>query len=83
MKSKMIFFSTANIFPSPSQAFGPVPWGTPMPLHGKPFYPGSYPGNMPFGSTVPVGTHNQFIPLQVSLIAATEWCVYIYIIIFP
>ncbi|XP_015268972.1 PREDICTED: 5'-3' exoribonuclease 1 [Gekko japonicus] len=57
---------TANIFPSPSHAFGPVPWGAPMPVHGKPYYPGAYPGNMPLAGTVPVGTHNQFIPLQVT-----------------
>ncbi|XP_066475820.1 5'-3' exoribonuclease 1 isoform X2 [Tiliqua scincoides] len=57
---------TANIFPSPSHAFGPVPWGAPVPLHGKPYFPGSYPGNMSFASSVPVGTHNQFIPLQVT-----------------
>ncbi|XP_054839659.1 5'-3' exoribonuclease 1 isoform X2 [Eublepharis macularius] len=57
----------ANIFPSPSHhAFGPVPWGAPVPVHGKPYYPGSYPGNMPLAGTVPVGTHNQFIPLQVT-----------------
>ncbi|XP_077204888.1 5'-3' exoribonuclease 1 isoform X3 [Paroedura picta] len=56
----------ANIFPSPSHAFGPVPWGAPVPVHGKPYYAGSYPGNMPLAGTVPVGTHNQFIPLQVT-----------------
>lgn len=44
-----------------------MPWGAPVPVHGKPYYPGSYPGNMPLAGTVPVGTHNQFIPLQVSL----------------
>ncbi|XP_062988229.1 5'-3' exoribonuclease 1 isoform X2 [Elgaria multicarinata webbii] len=57
---------SANMFPSPSHPFGPVPWGAPVPVHGKPYYPGSYPGNMPFLGTVPVGTHNQFIPLQVT-----------------
>uniref|UniRef100_A0A8D2LDH2 5'-3' exoribonuclease 1 n=1 Tax=Varanus komodoensis TaxID=61221 RepID=A0A8D2LDH2_VARKO len=55
---------TANLFPSPSHAFGPVPWGGPV--HGKPYYPASYPGNIPFVGSVPIGTHNQFIPLQVT-----------------
>ncbi|XP_028587031.2 5'-3' exoribonuclease 1 [Podarcis muralis] len=57
---------TANLFPSPPHAFGPVPWGAPVPVHGKPYFPGSYPGNMPFAGTVPAGAHNQFIPLQVT-----------------
>ncbi|XP_053162862.1 5'-3' exoribonuclease 1 isoform X2 [Hemicordylus capensis] len=57
---------TANIYPSPSHTFAPVPWGAPIPVHGKPYYPGSYPGHMPFAGNVPVGTHNQFIPLQVT-----------------
>nr|XP_020648282.1 5'-3' exoribonuclease 1 isoform X1 [Pogona vitticeps] len=57
---------TGNVFHSPAQAFGPVPWGTPMPVHGKPYYPGSYPGNMSFLGPVQVGAHNQFIPLQVT-----------------
>ncbi|XP_061492908.1 5'-3' exoribonuclease 1 isoform X2 [Rhineura floridana] len=57
---------TANMFPSPPHSFGPVPWGAPVSVHGKPYYPGSYPGNMPFVGTVPAGAHNQFIPLQVT-----------------
>lgn len=47
--------------------FGPVSWGTPVPIHGKHYYPGSYPGNVSLAGTIPVGSHNQFIPLQVSL----------------
>ncbi|XP_042312983.1 5'-3' exoribonuclease 1 isoform X2 [Sceloporus undulatus] len=57
---------SANMFPSPAHAFGPVRWGTPVPVHGKTYYAGSYPGNMPFLGSVPIGTHNQFIPLQVT-----------------
>ncbi|KYO33908.1 5'-3' exoribonuclease 1 isoform X1 [Alligator mississippiensis] len=57
---------TANIMPSSSHMFNPMPWGAPVPIHGKPYYPGSYQGNMPLTGTVPVGTHNQFIPLQVT-----------------
>ncbi|XP_048361506.1 5'-3' exoribonuclease 1-like [Sphaerodactylus townsendi] len=56
----------ANMFPSPPHAFGPVPWAAPVPVHGKAYYPGSCPSNMPLAGTVPVGTHNQFIPLQVT-----------------
>ncbi|XP_061221246.1 5'-3' exoribonuclease 1 isoform X1 [Neopsephotus bourkii] len=54
---------TANIMPSSSHMFGPVSWGTPVPKH---YYPGSYPGNVSLAGTVPVGSHNQFIPLQVT-----------------
>uniref|UniRef100_A0A8C2TFZ3 5'-3' exoribonuclease 1 n=1 Tax=Coturnix japonica TaxID=93934 RepID=A0A8C2TFZ3_COTJA len=55
----------ANIIP-PSHMFGPVSWGTPVPIHGKHYYPGSYPGNVSLAGTIPVGSHNQFIPLQVT-----------------
>ncbi|KAM6304978.1 5'-3' exoribonuclease 1-like [Aegotheles albertisi] len=53
----------ANIMPPSSHMFGPVSWGTPVPKH---YYPGSYPGNMSLAGTIPVGSHNQFIPLQVT-----------------
>uniref|UniRef100_A0A8C9LER9 5'-3' exoribonuclease 1 n=1 Tax=Pavo cristatus TaxID=9049 RepID=A0A8C9LER9_PAVCR len=56
----------ANIIPPSSHMFGPVSWGTPVPIHGKHYYPGSYPGNVSLAGTIPVGSHNQFIPLQVT-----------------
>uniref|UniRef100_A0A8C0GQM8 5'-3' exoribonuclease 1 n=1 Tax=Chelonoidis abingdonii TaxID=106734 RepID=A0A8C0GQM8_CHEAB len=56
---------TANMMPPSSHMFGPMSWRAPVPIHGKSYYPSSYPGNMPLAGTVPVGTHNQFIPLQV------------------
>uniref|UniRef100_A0A8C3LLH9 5'-3' exoribonuclease 1 n=1 Tax=Chrysolophus pictus TaxID=9089 RepID=A0A8C3LLH9_CHRPC len=56
----------ANIIPPSSHMFGPVSWGTPVPVHGKHYYPGSYPGNVSLAGTIPVGSHNQFIPLQVT-----------------
>ncbi|XP_026520355.1 5'-3' exoribonuclease 1 isoform X1 [Notechis scutatus] len=56
---------TANIFPSSFPAFGSVQWGAPMPVHNKSYYTGSYPGSA-YPATIPVGTHNQFIPLQVT-----------------
>uniref|UniRef100_A0A8C2TIX0 5'-3' exoribonuclease 1 n=1 Tax=Coturnix japonica TaxID=93934 RepID=A0A8C2TIX0_COTJA len=58
-------FRHSNIIP-PSHMFGPVSWGTPVPIHGKHYYPGSYPGNVSLAGTIPVGSHNQFIPLQVT-----------------
>ncbi|XP_068136887.1 5'-3' exoribonuclease 1 isoform X2 [Hyperolius riggenbachi] len=51
------------VFPSPAapQVFGSVPWRPPpVQLLNKPYYHGTYPGHMPSGS------HNQFIPLQVT-----------------
>uniref|UniRef100_A0A8C4V4N2 5'-3' exoribonuclease 1 n=1 Tax=Falco tinnunculus TaxID=100819 RepID=A0A8C4V4N2_FALTI len=53
----------ANIMPPSSHMFGPVSWGTPVPKH---YYPGSYPGNVSLAGTIPVGSHHQFIPLQVT-----------------
>uniref|UniRef100_A0A8C0UXA7 5'-3' exoribonuclease 1 n=1 Tax=Cyanistes caeruleus TaxID=156563 RepID=A0A8C0UXA7_CYACU len=53
----------ANMMPPSSHMFGPVSWGTPVPKH---YYPGSYPGNVSLSGTIPVGSHNQFIPLQVT-----------------
>ncbi|KAF4801807.1 5'-3' exoribonuclease 1 isoform X4 [Turdus rufiventris] len=53
----------ANMMPPSSHMFGPVSWGAPVPKH---YYPGSYPGNVSLAGTIPVGSHNQFIPLQVT-----------------
>ncbi|NXT30048.1 XRN1 exoribonuclease, partial [Syrrhaptes paradoxus] len=53
----------ANIMPPSSHMFGPVSWGTPVPKH---YYSGSYPGNMSLAGAIPIGSHNQFIPLQVT-----------------
>ncbi|XP_063772070.1 5'-3' exoribonuclease 1 isoform X2 [Pseudophryne corroboree] len=50
----------ANIIPPAPHLFGAVSWRPAMPLHNKPYYQGHYPGHMPAGS------HNQFIPLQVT-----------------
>uniref|UniRef100_A0A8B9THX6 5'-3' exoribonuclease 1 n=1 Tax=Anas platyrhynchos TaxID=8839 RepID=A0A8B9THX6_ANAPL len=64
-KNNLLIF-TANMMPPSSHMFGPVSWGAPVPIHGKHYYPGSYPGNMSLAGTIPVGSHNQFIPLQVT-----------------
>lgn len=50
-----------NIMPSAPHMFGAVSWRPTVPLHNKMYYPGSYPGHMPNA-----GSHNQFIPLQVT-----------------
>ncbi|XP_053293486.1 5'-3' exoribonuclease 1 [Pleuronectes platessa] len=58
----------------PPQGFGPGPmWGMALPPHhqNQPFYgaPGTFPGpprHQPAPATVPIGSHNQFIPLQVT-----------------
>ncbi|XP_073435198.1 5'-3' exoribonuclease 1 isoform X1 [Dendrobates tinctorius] len=50
-----------NIMPSAPHMFGAVPWRPTVPFHNKTYYQGSYPGHMPNA-----GSHNQFIPLQVT-----------------
>ncbi|KAF2979207.1 hypothetical protein EK904_004232, partial [Melospiza melodia maxima] len=57
------FFCKTNMMPPSSHMFGPVSWSTPVPKH---YYPGTYPGNVSLAGTIPVGSHNQFIPLQVT-----------------
>ncbi|XP_072474295.1 5'-3' exoribonuclease 1 isoform X3 [Notamacropus eugenii] len=58
---------TANIMPPSPHIFGSVPWGSPMPIPGKPYHHHApYPTNMPLTGPVPVAPHNQFIPLQVT-----------------
>lgn len=56
----------------PPQGFGPGPlWRMPLPPHhpqNQPFYgpAGTFPGAArPQPATAPIGSHNQFIPLQV------------------
>lgn len=56
--------------PPSSHVFGPVSWGTPVPKH---YYPGPYPGNVSLAGAVPVGSHNQFIPLQVRLAGLSSY----------
>ncbi|XP_047224716.1 5'-3' exoribonuclease 1 isoform X2 [Girardinichthys multiradiatus] len=58
----------------PSQGYGPPPlWGMPLPPHhhpNQPFYgaPGTFPGAVrpQQATSLPIGSHNQFIPLQVT-----------------
>lgn len=57
----------------PPQGYAPAPlWGMAMPPHhpqNPQFYGGTFPGAMrppPPAATAPIGSHNQFIPLQVT-----------------
>ncbi|KAL7387581.1 hypothetical protein ABVT39_025645 [Epinephelus coioides] len=58
----------------PPQGYGPAPmWGMPLPPHhhqNQPFYgaAGTFPGaaRPQPATTLPIGSHNQFIPLQVT-----------------
>ncbi|XP_053774490.1 5'-3' exoribonuclease 1 isoform X2 [Desmodus rotundus] len=57
---------TANILPSSSHLFGSMPWGPPVPVHGKPFHHTPHAGPGPLAGAVVGGVHSQFIPLQVT-----------------
>lgn len=53
----------------PPQGYGPLHWGMGMPLpphQGQPFYGGTFPGARPQAPSLPIGSHNQFVPLQVT-----------------
>ncbi|XP_051556406.1 5'-3' exoribonuclease 1-like isoform X2 [Myxocyprinus asiaticus] len=50
----------------PPQGFGPLHWGMQLPHQGQPFYGGTFPGAWPPASTSAGGSHNQFVPLQVT-----------------
>uniref|UniRef100_A0A6Q2ZQ13 5'-3' exoribonuclease 1 n=1 Tax=Esox lucius TaxID=8010 RepID=A0A6Q2ZQ13_ESOLU len=53
----------------PPQGYGPLPWGMPLPVpQGQPFYGGTFPGARPQAPSVAIGSHNQFVPLQVGFI---------------
>nr|XP_015216785.1 PREDICTED: 5'-3' exoribonuclease 1 isoform X1 [Lepisosteus oculatus] len=50
----------------PAHGYGPLHWGAPVQMQGQAFYQGTYPGARPPAPAVPIGTHNQFVPLQVT-----------------
>ncbi|XP_077080595.1 5'-3' exoribonuclease 1 isoform X2 [Siphateles boraxobius] len=50
----------------PPQGFGPLHWGMQFPHQGQPFYGGTFPGARVPVPTVASGSHNQFVPLQVT-----------------
>ncbi|KAL0965964.1 hypothetical protein UPYG_G00288750 [Umbra pygmaea] len=50
----------------PTQGYGSLPWGMRYPApQGQPFYGGTFP-TRPQVPSVPIGSHNQFVPLQVT-----------------
>ncbi|XP_076837756.1 5'-3' exoribonuclease 1 isoform X2 [Brachyhypopomus gauderio] len=50
----------------PPQGYGPFSWGVQLPPQGQPFYGGTFPGARGPPPPAPIGTHNQFVPLQVT-----------------
>ncbi|XP_062844224.1 5'-3' exoribonuclease 1 [Trichomycterus rosablanca] len=57
----------------PHQGYGPVPWGMQFPPQGPPFYGGAFPGALGPPPAASVGSHNQFIPLQVTKKRVSGW----------
>uniref|UniRef100_A0A8C1RMS1 5'-3' exoribonuclease 1 n=1 Tax=Cyprinus carpio TaxID=7962 RepID=A0A8C1RMS1_CYPCA len=50
----------------PPQGYGPLHWGMQFPHQGQPFYGGTFPGARAPVPSAPSGSHNQFVPLQVT-----------------
>ncbi|XP_048018576.1 5'-3' exoribonuclease 1 isoform X2 [Megalobrama amblycephala] len=50
----------------PPQGFGPLHWGMQFPHQGQPFYGGTFPGARAPAPSAASGSHNQFVPLQVT-----------------
>uniref|UniRef100_A0AAY5F3K8 5'-3' exoribonuclease 1 n=1 Tax=Electrophorus electricus TaxID=8005 RepID=A0AAY5F3K8_ELEEL len=50
----------------PPQGYGPFSWGVQLAPQGQPFYGGTFPGAHGPPPSAPIGTHNQFVPLQVT-----------------
>ncbi|XP_035277736.1 5'-3' exoribonuclease 1 isoform X2 [Anguilla anguilla] len=52
----------------PAPGYAPLHWPSHghLPHQGPPFYQGTYPGARPPNSGLPLGSHNQFVPLQVT-----------------
>uniref|UniRef100_A0A8C9W0Y4 5'-3' exoribonuclease 1 n=1 Tax=Scleropages formosus TaxID=113540 RepID=A0A8C9W0Y4_SCLFO len=44
----------------------PLSWGACLPPQTQPFYPGAFPGARSPAPTLPIGSHNQFVPMQVT-----------------
>ncbi|KAG7320040.1 hypothetical protein KOW79_017183 [Hemibagrus wyckioides] len=62
-----------QVFPQPAagllmppQGYAPLPWGVQLPPQGQPFFGGTFPGARMPPPPAHVGSHNQFIPLQVT-----------------
>ncbi|XP_041420887.1 5'-3' exoribonuclease 1 isoform X2 [Xenopus laevis] len=57
--------AAANMISAAPHVFAPVTWRPPIQIS-KPYYPGPYASNTPVVGHMPAGTHNQFVPLQVT-----------------
>lgn len=53
-------------FLMPPQGYGPLPWGMQFPHQGQPFFGGTFPGARGPVPSAAGGSHNQFVPLQVT-----------------
>lgn len=50
----------------PPQGYRPLHWGMQFPHQGQPFYGGTFPGARATVPSAASGSHNQFVPLQVT-----------------
>uniref|UniRef100_A0A8C9U1S1 5'-3' exoribonuclease 1 n=1 Tax=Scleropages formosus TaxID=113540 RepID=A0A8C9U1S1_SCLFO len=50
----------------------PLSWGACLPPQTQPFYPGAFPGARSPAPTLPIGSHNQFVPMQVGYSAVVN-----------
>ncbi|XP_056600072.1 5'-3' exoribonuclease 1 isoform X1 [Triplophysa dalaica] len=50
----------------PPQGYGPLHWGMQLPHQGNPFFGGTFPGARVPPPSAASGSHNQFVPLQVT-----------------
>ncbi|XP_065132133.1 5'-3' exoribonuclease 1 isoform X1 [Paramisgurnus dabryanus] len=61
-----IFGQPASGLLMPPQGYGPLRWGMQLPHQGQPFYGGTFPGARGPAPSASSGSHNQFVPLQVT-----------------
>lgn len=61
-----IFGPPASGLLMPPQGYGPLRWGMQLPHQGQPFYGGTFPGARGPAPSASSGSHNQFVPLQVT-----------------
>ncbi|XP_053529543.1 5'-3' exoribonuclease 1 [Ictalurus punctatus] len=61
-----VFTQPAGGLLMPRQGYAPLPWGVQFPPQGQPFFGGTFPGARVPPPPAHVGSHNQFVPLQVT-----------------
>lgn len=61
-----IFGQPASGLLMPPQGYGPLRWGMQLPHQGQPFYGGTFPGARGPAPSASSGSHNQFVPMQVT-----------------